>query len=184
MTYKVGVIIGSLSKVSINRKLALALMKLAPENLTLVEIPISDLPLHNRDFEIDYPESVKVFKSAIAEADALIFVTPEYNRSIPAPLKNALDWGSRPKGSNAFSRKPAAIIGASTGVIGTAVAQQHLRNILSCLNCPTLGQPEAFIHMKEGLITEDGEVSVESTQEFLRKWLVTFASFATRFLSD
>ena len=184
MTYKVGVIIGSLSKVSINRKLALALMKLAPENLTLAEIPISDLPLHNRDSEIDYPESVKVFKSGIVEVDALIFVTPEYNRSIPAPLKNALDWGSRPKGSNAFSRKPAAVIGASTGVIGTAVAQQHLRNILACLNCPTLGQPEVFIHMKEDLITEDGEVSVESTREFLRKWLVTFDSFATRFLRD
>ena len=177
MIYKVGVIVGSLSKDSINRKLSRTLTKLAPESLILNEIPIGDLPLYNRDFDLDYPPAAKTFKDAVASVDALIFVTPEYNRSIPGVLKNALDWGSRPSGKNVFDTKPAGIIGTSGGAIGTALAQQHLHSILSYLNCPQLLQPEAYIQFKDGLITEEGEVTNPSTAEFLSKWLSAFEEF-------
>jgi chromate reductase, NAD(P)H dehydrogenase (quinone) len=177
MTYKVGVFIGSLSKDSINRKLAKALQKLAPEALDLQEIPIRDLPLYNYDFDADFPPEGKAFKDAVAAVDALMFVTPEYNRSIPGSLKNAIDWGSRPYGQNSFAKKPSAVIGASIGVISTAVGQQHLRSILSYVNSPELAQPEAYIHFTDGLITDDGDVTNDSTAEFLKTWLSEFEVF-------
>jgi len=180
MTHEVGVIVGSLSKDSINRKLFQALTKLAPKSLNLIEIPIGNLSLYNRDFDLDYPPAARAFKDAVASVDALIFVTPEYNRSIPGVLKNALDWGSRPSGKNAFDKKPAGIIGTSGGAIGTALAQQHLRSILSYLNCPQLSQPEAYIQFKEGLITVEGEVTNQSTAEFLSKWLNAFEEFISK----
>ena len=121
---------------SINRKLAQALGKLAPPGLMLVEIPFKDLPLYSYDYDADFPSSARAFKQAIADVDAVLFVTPEYNRSIPGALKNAIDWASRPYGKNAFTRKPSAVIGTSPGAIGTAVAQQHLRSILSFCNSP------------------------------------------------
>ena len=122
--YTVGYIIGSLSTESINRTLSKALIRLAPENLTLVEIPIRDLPVYNRDFDADYPPVGRALKDAIASVDAVLFVTPEYNRGIPGSLKNAIDWASRPYGTNSLTRKPSAVIGASPGKIGTALAQQ------------------------------------------------------------
>ena len=177
MAYKVAVFIGSLSEKSINRKLAGALEKLAPDSLELSEIPIKDLPLYNHDFDANYPQVARDFKDAIARSDALLFVTPEYNRSIPGSLKNAIDWGSRPWGKNSFARKPSAVIGTSPGSIGTAVAQQHLRSILSYVNSPELAQPEAYIQFTPDLVNDDGEITNESTADFLRNWLREFEDF-------
>lgn len=172
--YKVGYIVGSLSKASINRTLSKALVRLAPAELSLTEIPIGDLPLYNHDLDADYPAEARALKDAIAASDAVLFITPEYNRSIPGALKNAIDWASRPWGQNAFSGKPSAVIGASIGAIGTAVAQQHLRGILNFSDSPQLKQPEAYIQLTPGLITEDGEVTVDATAEFLRGFLEAF----------
>ncbi|MBO1903026.1 NAD(P)H-dependent oxidoreductase [Leucobacter weissii] len=179
MALKIGVFIGSLSAVSINRKLANALTRLAPEGVELVEIPIAGLPLYNHDLDADYPQVARDFKQAIAEADALLYVTPEYNRSIPGALKNAIDWASRPWGQNSLG-KPSATIGASPGPISTAVAQQHLKDILLFSDAPVLGQPEGYIQFTEGLITDDGEVTNDGTAEFLRNWITAFASFAEK----
>lgn len=177
MSYKVGVFIGSLATESINRKLAKAVMRLAPASLELTEIPIRDLPLYSYDYDKAYPPVAKEFKDAIARVDALLFVTPEYNRSIPGSLKNAIDWGSRPYGQNAFALKPSAVIGTSPGAIGTAVGQQHLRSILSFVNSPELAQPEVYIQFTPGLITDDGEITNPGTREFLSTWLKAFEVF-------
>jgi chromate reductase len=179
-TFKVGYIVGSLSKASINRKLATALTKLAPHTLQLVEIPIAPLPLYNYDGDADFAQEARAFKAAIESVDAVIFVTPEYNRSIPGALKNALDWGSRPWGDNSFSGKPAAIIGGSVGAIGTAAAQQHLKSVVGFLNMPLMGQPEAYVHITEGLIHDSGEVTNQGTAEFLAGWLQAFHDFVAR----
>ncbi len=135
-TYKVGYFIGSLATGSINRILAKALIRLAPAELEFTEIPIRDLPLYSYDYDADFPPVARAFKQAIADVDALLFVTPEYNRAIPGGLKNAIDWASRPWGQNSFTHKPSAVIGASMGSIGTAVAQQNLRSVLSFCNSP------------------------------------------------
>src|SRR5690606_14982772 len=147
--FSVGYIIGSLAKNSINRKLANALVKLAPAELVMSEIEFKDLPFYSYDYDRDYPPVARAFKDAIGRVDAVLFVTPEYNRSIPGALKNAIDWASRPYGQNAFARKPSAVIGASPGKIGTAVGQQHLRSILGFCNSPQLGM-EAYIHFEKG----------------------------------
>jgi len=178
--FTVGYFVGSLSSKSINRKLAQALVKLAPENLTLREIPIKDLPLYSQDYDEDYPPTARALKQAIAEVDAVLFVTPEYNRSIPGGLKNAIDWASRPWGQNSFTRKPSAVIGASIGSIGTAVAQQSLRSVLSFCNSPQMNAIEAYIHFKPDLIDEDGNVSVPSTETFLRDYMAEFHQFIAR----
>ena len=178
--YRVGYMIGSLSTQSINRALAKALVRLAPENLKFVEIPIRDLPLYNRDFDTDYPPAGTALKDAIATVDAVLFVTPEYNRGIPGCLKNAIDWASRPYGTNSFAHKPSAVIGASPGKIGTAVAQQSLRSVLNACNSPLMGAPEAYIQFTPGLITELGEVTDKSTEQFLRNFLEAFEVFVTR----
>lgn len=179
-TFKVGYLIGSLAKESINRKLSKALIRLAPEHLSFIEIPIKDLPLYSYDYDADFPPVARAFKDAIASADAVLFVTPEYNRSIPGALKNAIDWASRPYGENSFTRKPSAVIGTSPGAIGTAVGQQHLRSVLSFCNSPQMNAPEAYIQFKPGLITDDGEVTNESTAEFLRKYMAEFHQFIVR----
>ncbi|MBL5975090.1 MAG: NAD(P)H-dependent oxidoreductase [Candidatus Leucobacter sulfamidivorax] len=173
--YNVGVLVGSLSEKSINRKLFRALSRLAPAaELSLTEIPIRDLPLYNYDFDEDYPEVGTALKRSIEAADGVIIVTPEYNRSMPAGVKNALDWASRPWGTNSFDGKPAAVIGTSPGSIGTAVAQQHVRGVLSFLAAPTLAQPEGYLQDRPGLITEDGEITDDGTREFLVSWLGAF----------
>src|SRR5690606_22096475 len=150
--YKLGYFVGSLAKGSINRKLAHALTRVAPSDLELIEISFRDLPLYSYDYDENFPAQARVFKAAIAAVDASLFVTPEYNRSIPGALKNAIDWASRPYGQNSFSRKPSAVIGTSPGAIGTAVAQQHLRSILSFCNSPHMNAPAAYIQFKPGLI--------------------------------
>ena len=183
-TYNVGFLVGSLAKGSINRLLAQALAKLAPDaGLALGEIPIRDLPLYSYDYDADYPPVAKAFKQSIAKVDAILFVTPEYNRSIPGALKNAIDWASRPWGSNSFARMPTALIGTSPGSIGTAVAQQHLRSVMCFCNSPLMNTVEAYITFKPGLITESGEVTDASTEEFLRNYLREFHLFIARVLT-
>jgi chromate reductase, NAD(P)H dehydrogenase (quinone) len=179
-TYQVGFIVGSLSSTSINRRLAHALARLAPPELRLAEIAIRDLPFYSQDYDADLPAAARAFKQAIADADAVLFVTPEYNRSMPGVLKNALDWASRPRGSNSLARKPVGIIGASPGALGTALAQQHLRTVLSVLNAPQMLAPEAYVQFKAGLVAEDGAVTDETTAEFLRRYMVEFLAFVAR----
>ncbi len=181
--HSVGYLIGSLARNSINRKLAMALVKLAPSHLEMTEIPFRDLPLYSYDYDADYPPVARAFKDSIAAVDAVLFVTPEYNRSIPGGLKNAIDWASRPYGKNSFTRKPSAVIGASPGAIGTAVAQQSLRSVLSFCNSPQMNAPEAYIQFTPGLVTDDGEVTVQSTEQFLRGFMGEYAIFIARVLS-
>jgi chromate reductase len=179
-THKVGYFVGSLAKASINRRLANALVRLAPSQLQMSEISFKDLPLYSYDYDADYPPVAREFKDAIAAVDAVLFVTPEYNRSIPGGLKNAIDWASRPYGKNSFTRKPSAVIGTSPGAIGTAVAQQSLRSVLSFCNSPQMNAPEAYIQFKPDLITADGEVTNEGTAEFLRDYMESFHLFIAR----
>ncbi len=181
-THQVGYLIGSLATNSINRKLTKALVQLAPPQLQMREISFKELPLYSYDYDADFPPVARTFKEAIASVDAVLFVTPEYNRSIPGGLKNAIDWASRPYGKNSFARKPSAVIGTSPGAIGTAVAQQSLRSVLSFCNSPQMNAPEAYIQFLPGLITDDGEVTVETTQEFLRNYMSEFATFIARVL--
>ncbi len=176
-TYKVGYIIGSLAKASINRKLAKALIRLSPGDIEFVEIPIRDLPLYSYDYDADFPEVAKTFKKAMEPCQGVLFVTPEYNRSLPGALKNAIDWASRPHGKNSFAHKPSAVIGSSPGKIGTAVAQQQLRSILSFCNSPQMNSPEAYIQFTKGLIDDEGNVSDDSTRGFLTKFMVEFHAF-------
>ena len=180
MPRQIGYVIGSLRKESINRKLATALIHLAPESLQFSEISFRDLPLYSYDYDNDYPEVARKFKAAIKSSDAILFVTPEYNRSIPGGLKNAIDWASRPYGTNAFARKASAVIGTSPGAIGTAVAQQSLRSVLSFCNSPQMNAPEAYIQFTPGLITDDGSVTVESTERFLRNYMVEYHAYIQR----
>ncbi len=182
-TYRVGYFVGSLSASSINRTLSKALIRLAPDDLELTEIPIGDLPLYNRDLDGDYPEPARALKDAIAASDAVLFVTPEYNRSIPGALKNAIDWASRPWGQNSFDHVPAAVIGASPGGIGTAVGQQSLRAVLSFCNARQMTSPEAYISFDPEVYREDGSVSNESNEEFLRTFMQEFRDHIERVLT-
>jgi chromate reductase, NAD(P)H dehydrogenase (quinone) len=179
-SYKVGYLVGSLAAGSINRKLAKALVRLAPAELEMEEVSFRDLPLYSYDYDADFPPPARAFKEALGNVDAVLFVTPEYNRSIPGGLKNAIDWASRPYGRNSFTRKPSAVIGTSPGAIGTAVAQQSLRSVLSFCNSPQMNAPEAYIQFTPGLISDDGEVTNEGTAEFLRNYMAEFALFIGR----
>lgn len=181
--YSVGYFVGSLSSHSINRRLSKALIRLASPDLQFTEIVIKDLPLYNPDFDPDYPPVARAFKASIAAVDALLFITPEYNRSVPGSLKNAIDWASRPWGTNSLTGKPSAVIGASAGMIGTALAQQSLRGMLAFCNAPQMTQPEAYIHMTPGLIEDDGEVTNEGTSEFLRIYMAEFHQYILRVLT-
>ena len=178
--FTVGYFVGSLARGSLNRKLAIALVRLAPQELTMREIPIRDLPLYSYDYDADFPPPGRALKDAIASVDAVLFVTPEYNRSIPGSLKNAIDWASRPWGKNSFARKPSAIIGTSPGKIGTAVAQQHLRSILAFCNSPLMNLIEAYIEFTPNLVTDDGEVTNPSTEKFLADYMKEFHAFIER----
>ena len=182
-TYKVGYFVGSLSSTSINRLLAKALVRLAPPGLVMTEIPIKELPLYSADYDADFPPVARALKKAIAEVDAVLFVSPEYNRSIPGGLKNAIDWASRPWGQNSFTRKASGVIGTSPGSIGTAVAQQSLRAVLCFCNSPLMNTVEAYIQFTPGLITAEGEVTNEATAEFLRNYMMEFKAFVARVLT-
>ncbi|ANB19212.1 NADPH-dependent FMN reductase [Dokdonella koreensis] len=181
-TITVAVFVGSLRKESINRRLAKAIEKLAPSSLAFEPVEIGDLPLYTQEFDGSYPSQGQRLKDQVKAADALLFVTPEYNRSIPGVLKNAIDIGSRPWGTNSFAGKRAAVIGASPGAIGSALAQQHLRNVLSYLDVDTLPQPEVFVQFKEGLVEADGTITSDGTRTFLQGFVDRFAAWvgATR----
>ena len=175
--YRIAVVVGSLRKDSFNKKLAVALAKLAPPEFTFEHLRIDDLPLYNQDLDGKQPAEVLRLKSEIAAAQGLLFVTPEYNRSMPGVLKNAIDQGSRPYGQSAWAGKPAGVIGVSVGALGTSLAQQHLRNVLAYLDVPTLGQPEAFVQNKEGLFGDGGEIGIESTRQFLQGWVDKYVAW-------
>jgi len=177
--YKIAVIVGSNRRESLNRKLAHALAKLGEDNLAFNFVQIDDLPLYNQDLEAELPKSVVRFKAEISSADGLLFITPEHNRSIPTVLKNAIDWGARPSGQNSWSGKLAAIVGTSPGAIGTALAQQHLRQILGVLGVLVMGG-EAYVSFKPGLVDDAGSISDESTRAFLKKYLGQFSTLVTR----
>jgi len=175
---RIAVIVGSLRKESFNRQLADALPGLAPD-VEFTQLRIDDLPLYNQDDDGAPAASVKRLKSEILAATGLIFITPEYNRSMPGVLKNAIDHASRPYGQSAWKGKPSGVLGMSIGAAGTAMAQQHLRNVLAYLDAPTLGQPEVFIHAKEGVFEGNGKLS-ESTSKFVKGWLTTYLEFVAR----
>ena len=177
--YRIAVIVGSLRKDSFNRKLASAIVKLAPADFSFRQVRIDDLPLYNQDDDANQAESVKRMKGEIAAAQGLLFVTPEYNRSIPGVLKNAIDHGSRPYGKSAWTGKPAGVIGASPGATGTAMAQQHLRNVLATLDVPTLCQPEVFIQVKDGLFDEAGNIGPGSLK-FLQGWMDRYVAWVKK----
>ncbi len=181
--YKIGYFVGSLASASINRTLSKALIKLAPEGFEFNEIPIRDLPLYSQDYDDDFPAEARALKAAIEGSDGILIVSPEYNRSIPGALKNAMDWGSRPGGSNSFARKPTGIIGASPGGIGTAVMQSSMRSVLSFLDAPQLNAPEAYITFKPDVFGDDGEVGDESTAGFLRHYMDEYGAFVQRVLA-
>ena len=178
--FPIAVLVGSLRRDSLNRKLATAIARLAPAGFSFKQLEIGDLPLYNQDDDPRQADSVRRLKADIAAAHGLLFVTPEYNRSIPGVLKNAIDHASRPYGQNAWAGKPAGVLGVSIGATGTCMAQQHLRNILACLDVPVLGQPEAFIHAKEGLFDPSGEIGPGS-KEFLLGWLNRYVAWVKDF---
>ena len=180
---KIAVIVGSLRKESINKKLALAVSGMFADRFELRRVEIADLPLYNQDFDGDFPASALRFKQQVEAADALLFVTPEYNRSIPGVLKNAIDVGSRPSGSNSFAGKPAAIIGTSPGARGTALAQQHLRNVLVGLDVLAMAQPEVTVQFQEGLIDAEGHIDNERTQKFLQRFVDGYSTWLIKNLA-
>ena len=178
--YQIAVVVGSLRRDSFNRKLANAVVKLAPSEFSFKQLEIGDLPLYNQDDDANQAASVKRLKSEVAAAQGLLFVTAEYNRSIPGVLKNAIDHASRPYGQSAWAGKPAGVLGASVGTIGTAIAQQHLRNVLAYLDVPTLGQPEAFIHAKDGLFDAAGNIANAESKKFLQTWMDQYAAWVKK----
>lgn len=182
-TYKIGYFVGSLASGSINRTLSKALIRLAPEDLEFTEIPIKDLPLYSYDYDADFPPEGRALKDAIEASDGILFVSPEYNRSIPGALKNAIDWGSRPWGTNSFARKPTGIIGASPGSIGTAVMQSSMRAVLSFLDAPQLNAPEAYVKFNPDVFGGDGDVKDDSTAAFLRHYMEEYGAFVQRVLA-
>ncbi len=178
---RIGYIVGSLSSTSINRKVARALVALAPEDVELVELDYSQLPVYSPDADGDYPQAALDWKASIEGVDGIIIVTPEYLRSLPGALKNAIDWASRPWGTNSFNGKPVAIAGASVGAIGTAAAQQHLRAVLGHLNAPTLGQPEVFLQYRADAWDAEGALIDEQTAAVLRGFLTAAVAHVERY---
>src|SRR5215203_320300 len=177
--YQIAVVVGSLRRESLNRKLATALPKLGPAEFSFQQVQIGDLPPYNQDDDANQAESVKRLKGEIKAAHGVLFVTAEYNRSIPGVLKNAIDHASRPYGQSAFAGKPAGVLGVSIGAIGTAVAQQHLRNVLAYLDMPTLGQPEVFIQASDALFDAEGNIG-EKSAKFLRGWMDRYVAWVKK----
>ncbi|MEZ1319406.1 NAD(P)H-dependent oxidoreductase [Pseudomonas fluorescens] len=181
--YTIAVVVGSLRKESINRKVALALADLAPANLKLNIVEIGDLPLYNEDIDVSPPAAYSTFRDQVASSDALLFVTPEYNRSVPAPLKNAIDVGSRPYGKSAWSGKPGAIISVSPGAIGGFGANHHLRQSLVFLDVPCMQQPEAYLGGAGSAFDEAGKLS-ESVKPFLQNFINAYAKWVEQHKKD
>ncbi|WJF91827.1 NAD(P)H-dependent oxidoreductase [Paraburkholderia bonniea] len=177
MAYNIAVIVGSIRQDSINKQLARALTSLAPADFSFDFVEIGTLPLYSQDYDANFPEVARQFKQKIEAASGLLFVTPEYNRSIPGVLKNALDWGSRPWGKNAWAGKPGAIAGTSPGAVGTALSQQHLRNVLAYLDVSTLAQPEMFIKHNAAQIDDSGNIVNDDTRKFLQSFMTRYVSW-------
>jgi len=175
--WNVAVLVGSLRKESFNRKMANALLGMAPPSLALEIVEIRDLPLYNQDDDANPPAASAAFKTRIQQANAALFVTPEYNRSVPGVLKNAIDVASRPYGKSAWNGKPAAVISVSPGAIGAFGANHHLRQSLVFLNMPALQQPEAYIGGAAGLFDDQGKLVNDSTRDFLKKLLDAFVAW-------
>ncbi len=180
--YQIAVVVGSLRKDSFNRRLADALAKIAPPEFSFKQLNIGDLPLYNQDDDSNQAETVKRLKKEILDSQGVLFVTPEYNRSISGVLKNAIDHASRPYGQNAWAHKPAGVIGVSPGEIRTAAAQQHLRNILAGINMPVLPGPEAFLQMTDSLFDASGNIG-EGSKKFLEKWITAYAAWVIKHTS-
>lgn len=180
MAYHIAVVVGSLRRESFNRQLAQALISLAPADFTFEFLDIGNLPLYCQDYDADYPEVARQFKQHIEAADGLLFVTAEYNRSIPGVLKNALDWGSRPWGTNSWAKKPGAVAGTSPGATGTALSQQHLRNVLAYLDVATLAQPEMFIKHNASAIDANGAIVNDDTRKFLQAFMDRYVAWVKR----
>ena len=176
---RIAVIVGSLRRESFNRQLANALCAMGPADFEFQQLQIGDLPLYNQDDDANQHPNVLRLKDEVSRSQGLLFVTPEYNRSMPGVLKNAIDHASRPYGKSAWANKPAGVIGISVGAIGTALAQQHLRNVLAYLDVPTLGQPEAFLQAKEGFFDADGKIG-EASRGFVQKWLDAFVAHVAK----
>jgi len=181
-TYQIAVLVGSLRRESYNRRFATAVALLAPKDFEFRQIQIDDLPAYNQDDDGKPADSVQRFKPDIAASQGLLFVTPEYNRSVPGVLKNALDHGSRPYGQSVWAGRPAGIMGVSIGATGTSMAQQHLRVVLAYLDVPTLGQPEIYIQHKDELYANDGGFS-ESTRQLMQKWMDRYATWVKQHAS-
>jgi chromate reductase len=177
---RIAVIVGSLRRESFNRKLANALCAMGPESFEFRQLEIGDLPLYNQDDDQHQHPNVLRLKDEVKQSQGLLFVTPEYNRSVPGVLKNAIDHASRPYGQSAWAGKPAGVIGISVGAIGTALAQQHLRNMLAYLDVPTLGQPEAFLQAKEGFFDADGNIG-QASREFVRGWMDRYVAWIQKY---
>ncbi|GAB5094360.1 NAD(P)H-dependent oxidoreductase [Caballeronia sp. LP006] len=180
MAYKIAVVVGSLRRESFNRRLAHAVESLAPEDFSFEHLDIASLPLYSQDYDSDYPEVAVKFKQKISEADALLFVTPEYNRSIPGVLKNAIDWGSRPWGQSAWGGKPGAVIGTSVGAIGTAIAQSHLRGVCAYLDIAMLGQPEMYIKHDDSRIDANGAIVSDDTRKYLQTFVDKYVAWVKK----
>jgi chromate reductase len=180
MPHRIGLIIGSLRRDSFNRRLAQALARIAPKSLEFREIAIGDLPLYNQDDDDRPHDNVRRLKAEVKAADAIVFVTPEYNRSMPGVLRNALDHASRPYGQSAWAGKPAGVLGVSVGLSGTAMAQQHLRNVLAYLDMPTVGQPEIFLQVRDDLFDAQGNIGSDLTRKMLQQWLQRFAAWVAQ----
>lgn len=174
---KVAVLIGSLRKESFNKRLAKAVEKLAGDQLSFDMVRIDDLPLYNQDLDNNYPETWTRLKKGIEAADAILVITPEYNRSIPGVLKNAMDIASRPWGTNSFAKKPAAVIGASIGAQGTAVAQAHVDNIMLYLDTRLMPQPEVYLKVDDELLDAEGNISNDGTRKFLKSFVDAFVAW-------
>lgn len=179
-TYKIAVIVGSLRAGAYNLRLARALEKLMPEGFSFDYVEIGDLPLYNQDLEADIPAPVVRLKRQVESAQGVLFATPEYNRSLPGVLKNAIDWASRPYGKSSWNGKPSGVVGASPGAIGTAMAQQHLRNILSAQGSPALPTPEVYLQVNEQTIDLEGNISVPATRDFLKSWADRYADWVRK----
>jgi chromate reductase len=175
--YRIAVVVGSLRRESFNRHLANAVARLGPPEFSFEQVTIGDLPLYNQDLEGSPAEPVGRLKAEVASAQGLLFVTAEYNRSIPGVLKNAIDHASRPYGQNSWAGKPAGVMGASLGAPGTSMAQQHLRNVLAYLDVPTLGQPEVFIQVKDDLFDQGGNLANDGTRKFLQDWMQRYVAW-------
>ena len=179
--YQIAVIVGSLRRESFNRRLAGGLARLAPAEFAFKQLEIGDLPLYNQDDDAQQAEQVLRLKAEIKAAQGLLFVTPEYNRSMPGVLKNAIDHASRPYGQNAWAGKPAGVIGTSPGAIGTALAQQHLRNVLAALDVPAMAHPEAFVQARDGLFDTDGQIAEGPSRKFLQGWMDRYVAWVKKF---